>query len=575
MHPTKESLISLIDRGREGKVVLPHFQRSFIWDRQSIEELLVSILNDYFVGSLLILNVLPDDLPFEPRKLEGVEDGTIHATKMVLDGQQRLTSAHYALYGPDENLKGTSYPYRFFLRIRDAVEGRWDDAVYSVPTYYKQKGVREFEDPTLQYENGIVAFSAFRSWEVWDDWFEGYQDYHKERDSYDDALGKELKSLARRFLGFEVALVELPHGTDLETVVEIFERINRTGESLSVFELLTARLWKHDINLRELWEETRAAYPEIDEVAEDKSERYPKFTLQVIALLRGQECKRRDLILLEGDGFEEDWETATRYVAAAIRRIRSTGSGGYGVVPAITPPYSTMATPLAAILQKVETEHAGDPRVLQKVHRWYWSSVFSERYGGSVESLAARDYQDMRAWFDDDGRVPDGVLQDLSPIKRDLRDVVRAGAVYKGVLSLVALAGARDFYSADTIELHQLDDHHIFPKKVLRDDGYEPDQQNTILNRTLISSQTNRSFIGAKRPSVYLEEMIERHGEVGARRVLATHLVDEEAFRAMRTDDYPAFLEARERALRNEIERRCLGGDRARSERTFQGMEDS
>lgn len=155
----------------------------------------------------------------------------------------------------------------------------------------------------------------------------------------------------RRFLGFEVALVELPHGTDLETVVEIFERINRTGESLSVFELLTARLWKHEVNLRELWEVTRATYPEIDEVAGDKSERYPKFTLQVIALLRGQECKRRDLILLKGEQFEEDWNTASRYVAQAIRRIRSTGSGGYGVVPAIAPPYSTMATPLAAIPQ--------------------------------------------------------------------------------------------------------------------------------------------------------------------------------------------------------------------------------
>ncbi len=192
-----------------------------------------------------------------------------------------------------------------------------------------------------------------------------------------------------------------------------------------------------------------------------------------------------------------------------------------------------------------------------------------------MESLAARDYQEMSAWFEDGNRVPDGVLHDLSPIKRDLQDVVRAGAVYKGVLCLVALAGAQDFYSGDTIELHQLDDHHIFPKKVLKDEGYEPDLQNTILNRTLISSETNRNFIGPKRPSVYVEEMIERHGEVGARRTLATHLVDDDAFSAMRADDYPAFLAARERAVREEIERRCLGADRARSGRTFQGMEGS
>lgn len=44
--PAGESLISLIDGGREGKVVLAHVQSSFIRDRESIEELLVSILND-------------------------------------------------------------------------------------------------------------------------------------------------------------------------------------------------------------------------------------------------------------------------------------------------------------------------------------------------------------------------------------------------------------------------------------------------------------------------------------------------------------------------------------------------
>lgn len=559
MHPTKESLISLIDWGRDGKVVLPHFQRSFIWDRQSIEELLVSILNDYFIGSLLILNVLPDDLPFEPRKLEGVEDPTIRATKMVLDGQQRLTSAHYALYAPDENLKGTSYPYRFFLRIEDAVERRWDDAVYSVPTYYSQKAVELFEHRQRQYEEGVMAFSALQSWQTWTEWFDGWRQHLKEKGDGESELPSRLQELAIKFLNFQVALVELPQDTPLETVVEIFERINRTGESLSVFELLTARLWKDDVNLRDLWDEARAEHPEIDDVAEDKSERYPKFTLQVIALLRGQECKRRDLILLEGNGFKEDWRTASRYVASAVRRIRSTGSGGYGVVPALTPPYSTMTTPLAAIVHRVETEYAGQPDVLAKVHRWYWSSVFSERYGGSVETLAVRDVQQLTKWFDDDDQVPEGVLTDLSPIQRDLREVVRAGALYKGVLCLVALAGARDFYSGDTIELHQLDDHHIFPKKVLKEAGYESDLQNTILNRTLISSETNRRFIGANPPSAYLREMVERHGEVEARSVLETHLIGEEGFRAMRGDDYEAFLAARERTIRAEIESRCLG----------------
>ena len=107
MHPTKEPLIGLIHDARQGQVVLPEFQRSFIWDRQSTEELLVSILNNYFIGSLLFLSVLPDDHPFKARKIEGTDDG-IYPTKMVLDGQQRLTSVHLrpirSRHKPEEHL---------------------------------------------------------------------------------------------------------------------------------------------------------------------------------------------------------------------------------------------------------------------------------------------------------------------------------------------------------------------------------------------------------------------------------------------------------------------------------------
>jgi len=556
MHPTKEPLIGLIHDARQGQVVLPEFQRSFIWDRQSIEELLVSILNNYFIGSLLFLSVLPDDHPFKARKIEGTDDG-IYPTKMVLDGQQRLTSVHYVLYGPDINLKNTSYPYRFFLDIEQAINGNWDEAVFSWPTYWK-KTKEYFADADVQYENGILSFASLRDWPTWTEWYDGYRDFHKDRGTFDKKNTERLSTFARRFLTFQVALVELPQGTPLEMVVEVFERINRTGEPLSVFELLTARLWKYDINLRDLWEETRERYVLIDEMAGEKSERYPKFTLQVIALLRGEECKRKNLILLDGDGFREDWETASRFIDKALQRLRSTGEGGYGVVPALSLPYSTMVPPLAVILHAIETEHRGDPDAYAKAHRWYWSSVFSERYGGSTDTLTQRDYLGVRRWIEDDEAIPEAVFTDPTQLQRDLHEVVRVGAVYKGILCLVALKGARDFYTGDTIELHELDDHHIFPKSFLKTQGYESDERNTILNRTLISSDTNRNFIRDKCPSGYIVEMEARHGIGGTRQILQTHFIDEDGYQAMKDDDYLAFLDAREAAITKEIINRCV-----------------
>ena len=556
MHPTKQSLVALVDRACKGHVVLPEFQRSFIWERAAVEELLVSIFNEYFIGSLLTLTVNPDSVPFRARTIEGIEnDVPLRPDKMVLDGQQRITSIYYALYGPDINLKYTSYPYRFFLDAQAAVEDRWDNAIVSLSTASKHVCLL-FNDPAKQYEKRYVALNALRSWENWMQWFVAFQDFLKSQGDFDQEWVNALLGLAERFLNYQVAVIELPQTTSLETVVEVFERINRTGSPLGIFELLTARLWNHEIHLRDLWDKSVASHPRLAAVSESKSDRYPKFTLQVIALHRGEECKRKDLILLDSMSFVEDWNRAVDSIEHALDRMHSTASGGYGIVPTLTPPYSTMVTPLAIMSSHIESLNGDHGQAYEKLHYWYWSSVFRERYGGSTETITQRDFVQFKKWIEDDRAVPDAVPTNETHIQRKLSEVVRAGAVYRGVLCLVALKGACDFFTGDTIELHQLDDHHIFPASFLK--GFPEDLRNSILNRTLISSDTNRRLIGAKKPSVYLAEMESGLGKEKARLILATHFIDDAAIQAMRDDDYLQFLVERERALRAEIARRCV-----------------
>ena len=558
MHPTKESLVGLVGRACRGQVVLPEFQRSFIWERRAVEELLVSIFNEYFIGSLLTLTVSPDSIPFRARAIEGIEnDVSLRPDKMVLDGQQRVTSIYYALYGPDINLKSTSYPYRFFLDTKAAVGGSWDDAIISLST--ARKYVRPlFEDPASQYEKGYVALNALRSWESWMQWYVAFQDFRKSHGNFDQAWMNSLLRLAERFLNYQVAVIELPQETSLETVAEVFERINRTGSPLGIFELLTARLWNHGIQLRDLWDESITSHQWLASVSESKSDRYPKFTLQVIALLRGKECKRKDLILLDIESFVGDWHRAVDSIEIALRRMYRTAHGGYGVVSTLALPYSTMVPPLAVMSAHIESLSGDRSQAYRKLHYWYWSSVFRERYGGSTETISQRDFVQMRRWIADDTSVPDAVPTLETQIQRDLSEVVRAGAVYRGILCLVALKGARDFFTGDTIELHQLDDHHIFPFSFFRSSSLSQDLRNSILNRTLISSDTNRRIIGANKPSVYLSEMESRLGKEEARAILATHFIGDASIEAMRNDDYLRFLVEREKALRGEIARRCV-----------------
>src|SRR5690606_3359688 len=122
------------------------------------------------------------------------------------------------------------------------------------------------------------------------------------------------------------------------------------------------------------------------------------------------------------------------------------------------------------------------------------------------------------------------------------------------IMCLVALRGAKDFQADDSIEFHTLDDHHIFPKAYLsrqKTAGNKPipsERVNSIVNRTLISAQTNRS-ISRKSPSNYVAQLVpaDRCTEI-----MRSHFIDDDALAAMRADNFEAFLDARELSLMTE-----------------------
>lgn len=65
---------SLLEGIVNGEIVLPEFQRSFIWEPEDIRQLLISIVAGYFIGSMLILETTKEDCSFSLRLIEGVEE---------------------------------------------------------------------------------------------------------------------------------------------------------------------------------------------------------------------------------------------------------------------------------------------------------------------------------------------------------------------------------------------------------------------------------------------------------------------------------------------------------------------
>jgi hypothetical protein len=123
-------------------------------------------------------------------------------------------------------------------------------------------------------------------------------------------------------------------------------------------------------------------------------------------------------------------------------------------------------------------------------------------------------------------------------------------------MCLIVSAGAKDFINGQPASLEDCQDDHIFPKSDFKNEPLV----NCILNRTLISSESNK-IKGRKWPSVYLPLFLENHGgeEQCLRQTLHSHLISEEAQKAMERDDFQGFVECRRRTFLNEMVKRVRG----------------
>ena len=563
--PDKKKLVSLIEKSKSGEIVLPQFQRYFVWSRDDISDLLLSITKNYFIGTFLLLRVDRDNLPFAPRPIRGADlsETDLKPTWMILDGQQRITSLYYVFNAPDLPLRWTKYPYRFFLNFNEINKDNIDEAIFSERADY----CSELINPQYQFENLIIPFTMIPKWNIWRRQYEEYlikkdKDFYFEK--YFPIFLKKWEKIIDNVLDYSVSTIEMgkinpENQEEIAEVCTIFEKMNSTGVDLSVFDLLTARLHIHKINLHKLWEDYLNRSQFIKEFSNENPDPYGIFILRTIALIRGLEVKSKTLINLSPNSFIKDWKSATKYFDKTLQRITSTNPDGFGVYNKKWMPYTTMISVLAAFLHFIEnTKTVSRSDAIRLLKKWYWGSVLLERYSGAIESTIYRDYNDMISFITEE-TIP-GFINELSKDlinnpNFSLIEIDRRNAQYKAIMNLLAIEGAKDFTADDSIEFYELDDHHIFPRAYLRKiktNGkrtYEDSQINTVINKTLISSKTNRR-ISRKKPSDYIKNLIPPSS---CDDILSSHFISKNAKKSLLQDNYQQFLKERNKSIVEKI----------------------
>lgn len=574
--PDHISLNTLISRLKEGRFVVPDFQREFEWKPWDIRELMRSIFLDYYIGSLLLWKGKKEN--FEALSCEPIYGFTDEGSPeyIVLDGQQRLTAIYYAFLGPEISLPNRSNQAVFYLRIDKFMSGEFDQAFHYDWRSKRMKKI--LNDREAQFAAHIFPLATLgEGGRKLYKWFDGYENYWKENgDSAEYAKNAEqfAEYTADLIEQFQISYVELDKDLELDKVCDIFTQINSRGIRLDIFDLMNALLKPKGLQLKHMW---RNASNRLDFAGSEKMNVY---ILQVMSILRQSYCspkylyflipghekpvrdpdgtRRREILIDDTDQFKHYWEQAVGALEDALKLLSHPQE--YGVSSARYLPYISILPAFSAIrshIQAIKPSRKLDAQ--RKLRHWYWASVFNNRYSGSVESTSARDFLDMRAWIDDDDAEP-ALIKEFAQRFRNIdlrRETKRGSSVYNGIFNLFVIQGARDWMTGDIPQHGDLDDHHIVPdswgKKNLPSGIV-----NTILNRTPLSAETNRHVISNRLPNEYLPKLIEENDEETVRSILESHFISSEALRILLLDpfgpdEFEAFINERQRSLQEAI----------------------
>src|SRR5690554_2555256 len=523
---TKASLNDLLREIREGKIQLPDFQRGWVWDDDHIRDLLVSIARSFPIGAVMLLEA-GGEVRFETRPVEGLEKQIPKdqkPEKLILDGQQRLTTLTQALAldAPvrTTTAKGKKIKRHYYFDIRKAVEmpHALEEAVIAVDenkqlrSNFGRDVVLDLSSQELECQQLYFPCNQIMGSDDWE------ATLHQVAPEHFGTYMTFRSLILAPFRSYQLPVILLKKETSKEAVCLVFEKVNTGGVQLSVFELITASYAAEGYNLRDDWFGSDIRKVPSRKARFDQHELLKGVEntdlLQAITLLHTLKRKQQDIA--EGKRGKDVRPVSAKRASmldlplTAYRKWVDQVEAGFVEASRFLLkeclysrrelPYAKQLVPLAAIMTLLGNRWR-EPRIYQKLSRWYWCGVLGEMYGGAVETRIALDVEELMNWFDNDAELPRTVTDaSFDPDRLEsLRS--RLSAAYKGVNVLILREGAEDFFwQGDIQELDnqgvELDIHHIFPRTWCDERNIEPRVYDSIINKTPISYKANRMIGG-------------------------------------------------------------------------------
>lgn len=385
---------TLVDMYKRGELRLPEIQRHYVWRATQVRNLLDSLYRGYPSGSILMWET---DEPVPTRDFAITQDTTAFAgRKLLLDGQQRLTSLTAVLNGDPINVRGRKRPIDILFNLEHpdklsetSTEIDGEDDTPLLNDDEKPDEADEAEDAgrsladDLSKLTFVVASNALLAQPNWvsvSDVFKNESDSAILKKagitSFDDPrydrYSERLKRL-RLIKSYTYVVHVLERGMSYEEVTEIFVRVNSAGAKLKSSDLALAQMSSRWPNLlKEL------------EAFQDECEK-SNFTIDVGQLVRGivvfatHQCLFRAVGAAKIEDLKSGWQEAKEGLRFAVNFLRS--NAGIEDESLLSSP---MFVHVLAAISRVKKNKLSDAEQKSLLH---WLS-------------AAR-----RAWLPEEGRV--------------------------------------------------------------------------------------------------------------------------------------------------------------------------
>jgi hypothetical protein len=506
------TLTVLLHQIDNGTVLLPEFQRGYVWNRDQVRGLMRSLYKGYPVGGLLLWETEPDMASVRG----GTPDGGVRL--LLLDGQQRITS----LYGV----------------IRGKAPAFFEGDVSAFT------GLRfNVEDETFEFYGPAKMRDDVRWVDVTRLFTDGLEPYIKEFSQFSDRFSlylerlNRLKNLENR--EFHEEKITGPD-KDVDIVVDIFNRVNSGGTALSKGDLALAKICAQ-------WSPAR-------QVMRDHLNRWHEagldFSLDWLLRNATAVATGRAVFTALDSVSAADFETALGKSVGYIGSFLDAASGRLGLDHDQVLMGRYAIPVISRLLHLSPGGRFTDATHRDRVLFWYVHSALWGRFAGSTETALAQDYETAeRSGID--GLIASlerwrGGNLEIQP--HDFEGSTRGSRFYPLLYLLTRVNGARDLGSGLELKaemlgrLTSLQVHHIFPKALLYQAGYERTKVNAIANFCFLTQDTNL-VIGKRSPQDYFAEAEEKHPGVLASQWIPT---DPELWRP---DRYLDFLSARRELL--------------------------